>query len=68
MPWQLLGNGVIESFLCSLKKERISNAHYKTRDMTLANVFDYIEVPYNRSRRHIHLGSISPEALEHARV
>jgi putative transposase len=31
-------------------------------------VFDYIEVFYNRSRRHSHLGDISPEAFERARV
>jgi hypothetical protein len=29
-------------------------------------VFDYIEVFYNRTRRHSFLGGISPEAFEHA--
>lgn len=29
----------------------------------LADVFDYIEVFYNRSRRHSHLGGVSPEAF-----
>ncbi|WP_395239535.1 IS3 family transposase, partial [Salmonella sp. s54412] len=29
-------------------------------------IFDYIEVFYNRSRRHSHLGGVSPEAFEQA--
>jgi len=31
-----------------------------------ADIFDYIEVFYNRIRRHSHLGGISPEAFERA--
>ena len=31
---------------------------------TLASIFDYIEVFYNRTRRHSHLGGVSPEAFE----
>ena len=31
-----------------------------------ADVFDYIEVIYNRTRRHSHLGGVSPEAFESA--
>jgi len=31
--------------------------------MARADVFDYIEISYNRSRRHRHLGGISPEAF-----
>jgi len=61
-------NAVMESFFSSLKKERIRKRIYKTRDMARADVFDYIEVFYNRSRRHSHLGGISPEAFERARA
>lgn len=61
-------NVVMESFFSSLKKERIRKRIYKTRDMARADVFDYIEVFYNRSRRHSHLGGISPEAFERARA
>lgn len=50
----------------SLKKERIRKRIYKTRDLARADVFDYIEVFYNRTRRHSHLGGISPEAFEQA--
>jgi putative transposase len=59
-------NAVAESFFSSLKKERIRKRIYKTRDLAKADVFDYIEVFYNRTRRHSHLGGVSPEAFESA--
>lgn len=59
-------NAVAESFFSSLKKERIRKRVYKTRELARADVFDYIEVFYNRTRRHTHLGGISPEAFEQA--
>ncbi|WP_206098439.1 IS3 family transposase [Oleiagrimonas sp. MCCC 1A03011] len=59
-------NAVAESFFSSLKKERIRKRVYKTRDLARADIFDYIEVFYNRSRRHSHLGDVSPEAFERA--
>ncbi|HEE1197327.1 IS3 family transposase, partial [Klebsiella pneumoniae] len=36
------------------------------RDLARADVFDYIEVFYNRTRRHSHPGGVSPEAFEQA--
>lgn len=59
-------NAVAESFFSSLKKERIRKRIYKTRDLAWADIFDYIEVFYNRARRHSHLGGVSPEAFEQA--
>ena len=59
-------NAVAESFFSSLKKERIKKRIYKTRDLAREDVFDYIEVFYNRNRRHSHLGGVSPEAFEQA--
>lgn len=59
-------NAVAESFFSSLKKERVKKRVYKTRDLARADIFDYIEVFYNLSRRHSHLGGISPEAFERA--
>ncbi|QWA10029.1 IS3 family transposase [Sodalis ligni] len=59
-------NAVAESFFSSLKKERIRKRLYKTRDLARADIFDYIEVFYNRTRRHSHLGGVSPEAFERA--
>ncbi|OOZ37986.1 hypothetical protein BOW53_16810 [Solemya pervernicosa gill symbiont] len=37
---------------------------FKTREEARAEIFDYIEVFYNRARRHQHLGNISPQAYE----
>lgn len=59
-------NAVAESFFSSLKKERIKRRIYKTRDLARSDVFDYIEMFYNRTRRHSHLGGVSPEAFERA--
>lgn len=59
-------NAVAESFFASLKSERVAKRIYKTREMCRADVFDYIEVFYNRTRRHSHLGGVSPEAFERA--
>ena len=59
-------NAVAKSFFSSLKKERIRKRIYKTRELARADVFDYIEVFYNRTRRHSDLGGISPEAFDRA--
>ena len=59
-----LGNAVAGYFFSSLMKERIEKHIYKTRDLARADVFDYIEIFYNRTRRHRHLGGISPRAFE----
>ncbi len=59
-------NAVAESFFSSLKKERVRKKVYRTRDDAKADLFDYIEMFYNRSRRHSHLGGVSPEAFEEA--
>ena len=57
-------NAVAESFFSSLKKERIRKRIYKTHDEARIDIFDYIEVFYNRNRRHSHLGGMTPEAFE----
>lgn len=59
-------NAVAESFFSSLKKERIRRRVYRTVEEAKADVFDYLEMFYNRRRRHSHLGDISPEAFERA--
>lgn len=56
----------MESLFDSLKRERIRKRIYKTRDLARADIFEYIEALYNRTRRHTHLGGASPEALESA--
>jgi putative transposase len=57
-------NAAVESFFGSLKKEKIRRHMFKTREAARAAIFDYIEVFYNRARRHQHLGNISPTAYE----
>ncbi len=59
-------NAVAESFFGSLKKERVKKQIDKTRDLAIADVADYIDTFYNRSRRHSHLGGVSPEQFEAA--
>ena len=59
-------NAVAESFFSSLKKERIRKKVYRTRDLAKADIFEYVEMFYNRTRRHSHLGGVSPEAFEAA--
>ncbi len=59
-------SAVAESFFSSLKKERIRKRLYKTRALARSDIFDYIEVFYNRARHHSHLDGVSPEAFEQA--
>lgn len=59
-------NAAMESFFSSLKKERIRRRIYHTREEARSDIFDYIEVFYNRSRRHSALGQISPYEFEKA--
>ena len=53
-------NAVAESFFNSLKNERVHGQRYATREQARADLFEYIEVFYNRSRRHSALGGQSP--------
>ncbi|MFT4872950.1 MAG: putative transposase [Congregibacter sp.] len=57
-------NAVAESFCGLLKRERINRTRYRTREEARADIFDYIEVFYNRKRRHGYLGNISPVDFE----
>lgn len=49
-------NACVESLFNSLKNERVHGATYATRADAQADLFEYIEVFYNRSRRHSTLG------------
>ncbi len=57
-------NACMESFFGSLKTEWISAKKYKTRDEAEKDIFKYIELFYNRKRRHAALGYLSPAAYE----
>lgn len=57
-------NAVAESFFHTLKVELIHGKIYNTRQEARTAIFDYIEVFYNRQRRHSHLGYLSPVDFE----
>jgi transposase InsO family protein len=57
-------NAIAESFFHSIKIELIYAQRYATRKIAKESIFQYIEVYYNRVRRHSALGSKSPEMFE----
>ena len=57
-------NAVAESFFSSLKMERVYEADFATHEQARAAIFEYIEVFYNRKRRHSSLGYVSPVDFE----
>lgn len=57
-------NAMMESFFHTLKTEHVYFERYKTRDEARQSIFEYIEVFYNRIRRHSALGYLSPLAFE----
>jgi len=54
-------NAVAESFFKTLKAELIYQRSFQTRKEARIAIFDYIEIFYNKERRHSTLGNISPE-------
>jgi putative transposase len=61
-------NAVAESFFSSLKTELVDDEDYFTRSEAKKSIFEYIEVFYNRKRRHSYLGYISPIEYEQANI
>jgi putative transposase len=57
-------NAPMESFFASLKKELVHREEYASREQAKASIFEYIEVFYNRVRRHSSLGYVSPAEFE----
>ena len=57
-------NAVAESFFHSMKTELVYTERYATREIAKQSIFQYIEVYYNRVRRHSTIGSIAPEVFE----
>jgi putative transposase len=57
-------NAVAESFFATLKKELIHRRSWPDRDQLRREVFDYIEIFYNATRRHSTLGMLSPARYE----
>jgi putative transposase len=57
-------NACAESFFSLLKKERIRRRTYPTREAAKSDVFNYIELFYNPTRRHGNNGDLSPMEFE----
>ena len=57
-------NAPMESWFHTLKTELVNHRNYQTRMQAKADIFEYIEVFYNRERLHSTLGYKSPETFE----
>ncbi|MGR0996744.1 IS3 family transposase [Escherichia coli] len=56
-------NAPMESFWGTLKNESLSHYRFNNRDEAISVIREYIEIFYNRQRRHSRLGNISPAAF-----
>ena len=61
---ECLDNAVAESFFGSLKNELVYHEDYHTRAEARQSIFEYIEIFYNRNRRHAFLNYMTPVAYE----
>jgi putative transposase len=59
-------NAVVESFFGTLKTELTHHEDYPTREQAMRSIFEYIEVFYNRQRKHSSLGYVAPAQFEAA--
>ena len=57
-------NAAMESFFHSLKVELVHRETYATRQQARQSIFEYIEVYYNRQRRHSAIGNQIPMQYE----
>lgn len=57
-------NAHIESFFGTLKTDLVHGERYRTREEARLSIFEYVEVFYNRIRRHSSLGYKSPVQYE----
>jgi transposase InsO family protein len=57
-------NAPTESFFSTLKRELVYRTSYKSREEAKQSLFQYIEIFYNRQRRHSTLGYLSPMQFE----
>jgi putative transposase len=57
-------NALAESFFATLECELLARHTFRTRNQARTALFEYIEVFYNRQRRHSALDYLSPETYE----
>jgi putative transposase len=56
-------NAPMESFWGTLKNELVHHRRYETRAQAIVEITEYIDIFYNRQRRHSRLGNLSPAAF-----
>jgi len=61
-------NAVSESFFHTLKTELVHHVKFKTREEAKQNIFEFIEVFYNRVRMHSANDYLSPVEFEQAHI
>lgn len=57
-------NAVVESFFATLTKELLIDGIFASRAIASRELFEFIEIWYNRQRRHSSLGYLSPAQYE----
>lgn len=57
-------NAVAESFFFTLKRELMHRVHFATGSQARSKSFEFIEVFYNRQRRHSTIGIVSPAEFQ----
>ena len=57
-------NAVAESFFATLKTKCVYTRRFATRAEARETIFEFIEVFYNRRRRHSTIGYVSPVEFE----
>ena len=57
-------NAMVESFFASLECELLAQHRFRTHDQARTAVFEWLEVFYNRQRRHSALGYVAPAVYE----
>jgi putative transposase len=67
-PGDCWDNAVAESFFATLEAELVADADWHTREQARGAIFEWIEVWYNRQRRHSALGYLSPAQYEAEQV
>jgi transposase InsO family protein len=61
-------NAMAESFFATLKKGHVFRERFRTREEARRKLFGYLEIFYNRVRRHSSLGYKSPVAFEEQQI
>ena len=60
-------NAPAESFFSTLKTECVEDKTYLSRNQAKREIFEYIEIDYNRKRRHSSINGLTPEKYEKQR-